>query len=288
MTLTARPTPAGRMGRPDKGLSAPFGYSPGYRGGKYLHHGQDYYWLNADPAGSRKVYAAGAGRVVKVAYDSTMGLCITIDHGAGLSSRSCHMPKGSARVKVGDYVTTSTLLGPMGNAGSAAGGQYHLHFEAWLGGVRVDPEPYFTTVGSSVAGSGSQITQGSENEMRAIREPSGGITLVGETTYQGLTLAQWLVESKVWGGYTQLALAEYNQAIADSQVRRAYLLAGISGSGAATVDVDAIIAKVSANIEADLVRLSGDIAAINTAMGAPTADEIANAVWVSAADRLKS
>lgn len=58
MSLTARPTPAGRMAKYAPGISAPFGYSPEYKSGKVFHNGQDYFWLTADPAGSRKVYAA--------------------------------------------------------------------------------------------------------------------------------------------------------------------------------------------------------------------------------------
>lgn len=143
MSLTARPTPAGRMGRADKGISAPFGYSPQYSGGRVFHHGQDYYWLNADPAGSRKVYPAGPGTVSEVFWTDTMGGIITINHGSFLT-RYNHMPKNSSKVKVGQKVTVNTFLGPMGNSGTAANGQYHLHFEVWKNGTRVDPEPYFS------------------------------------------------------------------------------------------------------------------------------------------------
>lgn len=139
--------------------------------------------------------------------------------------------------------------------------------------------------GTTAAGSGTPISTESENIMRAIREPSGGITLVGETTYQNLTLAQWMTEAKIWGGYTQLSLADYQTAITDTQVRRAYLLAGIGGG---VVDAAAIATKVTANVKADLAKLSTEIAAINTAVGVPTAEEIADAVWVDAAARLKS
>lgn len=145
MTLTARPTPAGRAGRDDHGISAPFGRSPQYFNGTRDHHGQDYYWLLADPAGSRKVFAAGAGVVSKIAFDATMGNCITVDH-VGFQTRYCHMPKGSAMVKPGQTVTDKTQLGPMGNAGTAANGQFHLHFEVWVNGQRVDPEPFFRTL----------------------------------------------------------------------------------------------------------------------------------------------
>lgn len=143
MSLTARPTPASRMGRADKGISAPFGTSPQYLDGKAFHHGQDYYWLNADLAGSRKVFAAGAGTVTEVEWSDTMGGYITIAHDGGFSTRYNHMPRNSSTVAVGAKVTDQTYLGAMGSAGTAARGQYHLHFEVWVRGTRVDPEPYF-------------------------------------------------------------------------------------------------------------------------------------------------
>lgn len=150
MSLTARPTPAGRMPKYAPGISAPYGFSSAYKDGKVFHNGQDYFWLNADPAGSRKVYAAGAGVVTKVFSTTTMGGMIEISHGS-FSTRYNHMPVGSSRVKVGDRVTMDTYLGPMGNAGTAANGQYHLHFEVWVNGTRTDPEPYFTsTAGGDV------------------------------------------------------------------------------------------------------------------------------------------
>jgi Membrane proteins related to metalloendopeptidases len=155
MSLTARPTPAGRMAEYAPGISAPYGFSPQYKNGKVFHHGQDYFWLNADIIGSRKVYAAGSGTVTKVFWSDTMGGCIEISHGL-FSTRYNHMPKGSSRVKIGDKVTTNTYLGPMGNAGTAANGQYHLHFEVWVNGTRVDPAPYFTIP----TGGGTPIPEG--------------------------------------------------------------------------------------------------------------------------------
>lgn len=182
--LTARPTPAGRMGRADKGISAPFGYSAGYQGGRVFHHGQDYYWLNADPAGSRKVFAAGAGTVSRVYWDSTMGGCIEINHGSFIT-RSCHMPQGSSAVGVGQAVTTNTYLGAMGNAGTAAGGQYHLHFEVWVGGTRVDPEPYFRSLAPNqrvvVSPAGANVRSGPSTSSGIVTVLKGGtiVTLLG-------------------------------------------------------------------------------------------------------------
>lgn len=196
--LTARPTPAGRMNRPDKGISAPFGYSPQYFSGKVMHHGQDYYWLNADPAGSRKVYSAGAGVVKRVYWDDTMGGCIEITIGE-IMVRHCHMPKNSSLVKAGQAVTDQTYLGPMGNAGTAANGAYHHHFEVWKNGVRVDPEPYFRELKPTerqvllIASANKRLTASKSGELRG-SFPAGSVV-----NFEGYVRGEAVNGVDVWG-----------------------------------------------------------------------------------------
>ncbi|GAA3729998.1 hypothetical protein GCM10022239_03270 [Leifsonia bigeumensis] len=209
--LTARPTPAGRQGRPDHGISAPFGRSPQYFDGTRVHHGQDYYWLNADPAGSRRVFAAGAGTVSRVYWDATMGGCIEVNHGSFIT-RYCHMPQGSAAVKVGQAVTTSTYLGPMGNAGTAANGQNHLHFEVWKNGARVDPEPYFRMLGPNQRQVLATASVNRRAEPTTLAEKIGSaaagsiLTLTGwrhGVEVQGID--EWVTDGNGWmwlGGFT--------------------------------------------------------------------------------------
>lgn len=187
----------------------------------------------------------------------------------------------SRHVNEGDLVAWSG--GAKGALGAGSSTGPHLHAHVSVNGTRYGMEEYLAN--PAWAGSGTPINTGSESIMRPIREPSGGITLVGETTYQNLTLEQWLVESKIWGGYTQLSAAEYQRAITDSQIRRAYLVAGVSGG---TVDPAAIAERVAANVKADLAKLSTEIAAINTELGVPTAEEIAAAVNDDAAKRMQS
>ena len=242
-------------------------------------------------------YAVGVGTPVYAMFSGmaryrvagTGGWTITIDRdGNPHRGETMHLSRANGFVLGGasHHVTESDLIawsgGVKGAPGSGSASGPHLHAHVYVNGTRYGMEEYLAN--PQWAGGGTPINTGKEIIMRAIREPSGGISLVGETTYQSLTLTQWLVESKIWGGYTQLALAEYQRAIADTQVRRAYLLAGVSGG---TVDAEAIATRVAANVEADLAKLSDQIAAINAGIGAPTAEEIADAVWVDAADRLK-
>ena len=237
------------------------------------------------------VYAMFSG-MARYRAAGTGGWTITIDRdGNPHRGETMHLSRANGFVLGGasHHVTEGDLIawscGRKGAPGSGSASGPHLHAHVYVNGTRYGMEEYLAN--PQWAGNGTPTSTGKEIIMRAIREPSGGISLVGETTYQSLTLTQWLVESKIWGGYTQLALAEYQRAITDTQVRRAYLLAGISGAGGASVDVVAIAAKVEAQLADHFVRLSDQIAAINTGIGAPTAEEIADAVWVDAADRLK-
>lgn len=74
------------------------------------------------------------GEVTYVYKDSTgttpaLGNQVQIyDKRTGLYFRYCHMLYGSVTLKVGDKVTTSTMVGKMGNTGNSTG--THLHLEA--------------------------------------------------------------------------------------------------------------------------------------------------------------
>lgn len=74
------------------------------------------------------------GEVTYVYKDSTgttpsLGNQVQIyDKRTGLYFRYCHMLYGSISLKVGDKVTTSTIVGKMGNTGNSTG--THLHLEA--------------------------------------------------------------------------------------------------------------------------------------------------------------
>lgn len=121
------------------GISAPYGYSPGYQGGRVKHNGVDFFWLYRDPVGSRKVLSAHPGTVTDVGYSAAAGNYVLVDIGGGKKLRYIHLE--SAAVKVGQRVGYSTPIGVMGNTGTT---DVHLHLDLFDGANRIDPEPHLT------------------------------------------------------------------------------------------------------------------------------------------------
>ena len=60
-----------------------------------------------------------------------MGNCVIIDHGNSEYSVMAHMQHGSVRVKVGERVAATQMIGKLGNSGSSFGP--HLHYQLQSG-----------------------------------------------------------------------------------------------------------------------------------------------------------
>ncbi len=99
-------------------------------GERRLHAGLDF----AAPTG-RPVVAAAAGTVSAAADSGGYGLLVTVDHGAGVTTRYAHLSR--IAVSVGDPVAAGTVVGAVGSTGQSTGP--HLHFEVRVGGVPRDP-----------------------------------------------------------------------------------------------------------------------------------------------------
>ena len=104
-----------------------------------LHSGQDY----AAPAGT-PIRAAHAGTVSRVYWDqwpdgSPGGGNMIEIAGNGFSTRYAHM-QAPSKLKPGQRVTTSTVIGYVGTTGASTGP--HLHFELVVNGNYVDPVPH--------------------------------------------------------------------------------------------------------------------------------------------------
>lgn len=124
---------------------------------------------------------------------------------------------------------------------------------------------HFQYLTPSFAGTGTTPIQG-EDMTGIIRDPStGALTTVGETTYQHHTsMASYEADALVYGPFKQAASqAQYKAAVANTQVRLAYLKAQIGGTPGSAVDAVAIAAAVEKNLADDFARLEAEIATVN-------------------------
>lgn len=96
------------------------------------HKGQDL----AAPTGT-PILAPAKGRIVLARADSFFnGNIIIIDHGRGLFTIHAHL--NTMNVRVGDVVTTDTIIGTVGATGRATGP--HLHWGVYWHNMALDPQ----------------------------------------------------------------------------------------------------------------------------------------------------
>jgi murein DD-endopeptidase MepM/ murein hydrolase activator NlpD len=81
------------------------------------------------------VYATGDGVVEFAGPWDRYGLTVEINHGNGVSTRYAHMSR--IKVKEGQKVTRTTVIGLLGNTGRSTGP--HLHYEVRVSDVAKDP-----------------------------------------------------------------------------------------------------------------------------------------------------
>ena len=94
------------------------------------HRGTDY----AAPTGT-PVYAAGDGRGIKAGYGRANGNYVFIQHGEKYVTKYLHLHK--RKVKQGQRVSQSQIIGTVGATGAATGP--HLHYEFVVNGVHRNP-----------------------------------------------------------------------------------------------------------------------------------------------------
>jgi soluble lytic murein transglycosylase len=111
----------------------------GMRKGR-MHNGVDI----AAPVGS-SISPVAPGRVIEVKEGGASGKYVIVDHGDGHTSSYSHM--GGFRVKVGDTVTQSSVLGTIGMTGRTTGP--HVHLVVKRDGVAIDPAK---VMGTNIAG----------------------------------------------------------------------------------------------------------------------------------------
>ena len=94
------------------------------------HRGTDYAASRGTP-----VYAAGDGRVSKAGYSKANGNYVFIQHGEQYVTKYLHLHK--RKVKQGQRVSQSQIIGTVGSTGAATGP--HLHYEFLMNGVHRNP-----------------------------------------------------------------------------------------------------------------------------------------------------
>jgi murein DD-endopeptidase MepM/ murein hydrolase activator NlpD len=108
--------------------------------GVRMHYGVDIPAPHGTP-----IRAAMAGTVNRVAYDpGGAGNYVRVSHPNGWMTKYFHMSTQAAQV--GQPVTAGQVIGYVGSTGNASGP--HLHFELWIDGKAVDPQPYLDGTGT--------------------------------------------------------------------------------------------------------------------------------------------
>jgi murein DD-endopeptidase MepM/ murein hydrolase activator NlpD len=88
------------------------------------------------PTGDLLIRPVMRGKVALASFGKELGNVVVIRHGSGVETLYGHM--ASIAVQTGDEVTENTVIGVVGNTGSATTGR-HLHFEVTVGGYPVNP-----------------------------------------------------------------------------------------------------------------------------------------------------
>ena len=94
------------------------------------HRGTDY----AAPRGT-PVFASGDGRVVESSYTKANGKYVVIRHGEQYVTKYLHLNR--RKVRRGQKVKQSQVIGTVGSTGAATGP--HLHYEFLMNGVHRNP-----------------------------------------------------------------------------------------------------------------------------------------------------
>ena len=113
-------------------MNGPFGTLRSYNGSPFdrFHRGVDFAGGPGTP-----VLAAADGTVVIADMLNIRGNTVVIDHGWGVYTLYAH--QNTLLVNPGDTVVSGQAVGTIGDTGRITGP--HLHWEAWLNGVSVDP-----------------------------------------------------------------------------------------------------------------------------------------------------
>ena len=90
-----------------------------------------------------EVLAAAEGHVARIYEDEHFGMTVVLSHGNGYLTGYSNLNE-EIPVSVGDYVSTGTILGHVGNtAGTESASQPHLHFTLSQNDLPLNPEDFW-------------------------------------------------------------------------------------------------------------------------------------------------
>lgn len=105
-------------------------------GGARLHEGQDIFAAKNTP-----VFSGTSGYVRRIGDSSLGGLHVFVTGAGGRRYYYAHLNSVASGLRVGQWVTTDTVLGFVGNTGNAITTPPHLHFGMYEGREAVNPLP---------------------------------------------------------------------------------------------------------------------------------------------------
>lgn len=106
------------------------------RDGDRLHEGQDIFAPQGTP-----VLSATEGYVANIGQNTLGGQTVSVIGAGGRVYYYAHLDAYAPQLTEGDFVTTQTVLGYVGNTGNAAGTPPHLHFGVYQTGGALNPLP---------------------------------------------------------------------------------------------------------------------------------------------------
>lgn len=108
------------------------------RGSDRTHKGQDIFAPR-----NTSIYSATGGYVWRIGENNLGGKTVWIIGAGGRVYYYAHLEKYAENLKLGDEVTTNTILGFVGTSGNAKGTPPHLHFGVYTSSGAINPIELF-------------------------------------------------------------------------------------------------------------------------------------------------
>ena len=109
------------------------------RGDGRKHEGQDIFAQRGTP-----ILSATSGYIYNIGENNLGGQTVSVISKGGRIYYYAHLDSYARGIKIGDRVTTRTVLGYVGTTGNAQGTPPHLHFGVYTSSGAINPLPMLT------------------------------------------------------------------------------------------------------------------------------------------------